>query len=87
MLWLAASRVRHASGTLVRVSESGMQAAWRMLQELTRGKLSGQRSSMKQTDHAVHPHSCSTAKRLQHASQVQETIRITLERATSVPAV
>ena len=66
-LRLAERRAGHASGTLVRVSASGMQAASRMKQEMTRGKMSGARSRMKQTDHSVFPHSCSTAKHLQRA--------------------
>ena len=86
-LRLAERRTGHASGTLVRVSESGMQAASRMKQEMTRGKMSGAWSRMKQTDHSAFPHSCSTAKHLQCACREQETSRTSPAQATSVPAV
>ena len=86
-LRLAERRAGHASGTLVRVSASGRQAASRMKQEMTRGKMSGARSRMKQTDHAAFPHSCSTAKHLQRACREQETSRTSPAQATSVPAV
>ena len=86
-LWLAERRTRHASETLVRVSASGMQAASRMKQEMTRGKMSGARSRMKQKDHSEFSHSCSIAKHLQRACREQETRRTLPAQATSVPAV
>ena len=86
-LRLAERSAGHASGALVRVSESGMQAASRMKQEMTRGKMNGARSRMKQTDHSAFPHFCSTAKHLQRACREQETSRTSPAQATSVPAV
>ena len=61
MLRLAESRLGHASGALVSASDSEVQATLRMMQQMTRGKMSGERFSMKRTDHSELPHSCSTA--------------------------
>ena len=61
MLRLAESRSGHANGALVSASDSEVQAALQMMQQMTCGRMSGERFSMKRTDHSELLHSCSTA--------------------------
>ena len=50
---------RHASGALGSETEFGWQIALRMMQKWTRGRMCGEQSCMKETDHPKLPHSCS----------------------------
>ena len=55
------SRARHASGALGSETKSGWWATSQMVQEMTCGRMCGERFTMRRTDHPVLPHSCSKA--------------------------